>query len=272
MTAYSLDHVALAVRRWAQAGPVLAGRFGGRWTGGHTQPTFRPAQLRYAGGMGVELLEPGAEPGSFVRRFLDGAQAPARPHHITFKVHDIRAVLAAARSLGFEPILVNLDNAFWQEAFLHPKATGLGFLVQVAQSDGLPAELPPDLPGAVRAPWPEPAAEAAALPVVMGRVANEDKARLVLRDLLGGAETTWGPGLSSYRWGTGSDLLLASGTEEPPGLRLLGFRQDGAAAWEPSCALRAAEDEPVVPELGIRVADLAGESRAQLTDSVPASR
>ncbi|SEU22418.1 VOC family protein [Nonomuraea wenchangensis] len=272
MTAYSLDHVALAVRRWAQAGPVLAERFGGRWTGGHSQPTFKPAQLRYADGMGVELLEPGSEPGAFVQRFLDGAQAPARSHHLTFKVRDIRAVLAAARSLGFEPILVNLGNPIWQEAFLHPKATGLGFLVQVAQSEGLPAELPANMPGAQPAPWPEPAAEAAALPVVVGRVANEDKARLVLRDLLGGAETTWGPGLSSYRWDGGSDLLLAADPDERPGLRLLGFRQDGAAAWEPSGALRAAEDEPVVPELGIRVADLAGESHDRLPDSVPATR
>ncbi|TYB57611.1 hypothetical protein FXF51_39630 [Nonomuraea sp. PA05] len=259
MTAYALDHVALAVRDWAQAGPVLAGRYAGRWDSGFRQPVFSPAQLEYADGMRIELLEPGAEPSSFVRRFLDARQAPARPHHITFKVRDIRATLGRARECGFEPIQVNLESEMWKEAFLHPKATGLGFLVQVAQSAGTPADLGGDLPGMYRTPpWPAPegtpAALPAALPAVTGRVADLDTAGRVLRDVLGGVETPLEAGTSSWTWPQGADLVLTAGGE--PGLELLAFRGDGATSWKLGDLLSAARGEPVIPELGIRAVDL----------------
>ncbi|MCK2218622.1 VOC family protein [Actinomadura sp. ATCC 31491] len=258
MTAHALDHVALAVRSWAQAGPVLAGRYGGRWDSGFAQPVFSPAQLQYADGMRVELLEPGDEPSSFVRRYLDATGAPARPHHITFKVHDIRATLDAARAGGFEPILVNLESEWWQEGFLHPKQTGLGFLVQVAQSAGTPKDLAGDLPGMhLTPPWPEPAGPYASLPAVAGRVADQDLARRVLCDVLGGIETPLEAGTSSYAWPGGADLVLTATREHPPELRLLAFRGDGATSWKAGDVLSAAEREPVVPELGIRTADLA---------------
>ncbi|GAA2214846.1 hypothetical protein GCM10009850_103120 [Nonomuraea monospora] len=255
MTAYALDHVALAVRDWAQAGPVLAGRYAGRWDSGFRQPVFSPAQLEYADGMRIELLEPGAEPSSFVRRFLDARQAAARPHHITFKVGDIRATLDRARECGFEPIQVNLESEMWKEAFLHPKATGLGFLVQVAQAAGTPADLGGDLPGLHRTPpWPAPAGAAAALPAVAGRVADLETAGRVLREVLGGIETPLEAGTSSWAWPQGADLVLSAAGE--PGLELLAFRGDGATSWKLDELLSAAGSEPVVPELGIRTVDL----------------
>ncbi|GAA4507320.1 MULTISPECIES: VOC family protein [Nonomuraea] len=259
MTAYSLDHVALAVRSWTQGGPVLAGRFGGRWRHGFEQAgAFNPAQIEYANGMRVELLQPGSDPASFVRRFLDGTGARARPHHITFKVRDIRASLGAAGAAGFEPILVNLDFEGWQEAFLHPKDTGLGFLVQMAQAEEMPEELAGDMPGlSLTPPWPEPEVAWAALPAVAGQVSRWDPVRRVLRDVLGGAETPLEPGISRFTWPSGADLVLATGEE--PGLRALAFRGDGAVSWELADVLRAAAQEPIVPELGIRVADLASQ-------------
>ncbi|MFG1947189.1 VOC family protein [Nonomuraea sp. NPDC048826] len=264
MTAYALDHVALAVRAWAQAGPVLAGRFGGRWRSGFDQIAFSPAQIEYAGDMRVELLAPGADPSSFVRRFLDATGAPARPHHITFKVRDIRVSLDAARAAGFEPILVNLDYDQWQEAFLHPKDTGLGFLVQLAQAGELLDEFAADLPGMHPAPpWPDPGGEGvaqASLPAVAGQVARWDLTRRVLRDVLGGAETPLAEGISRFTWPSGADLVLATG--ETPGLRALAFRGDAVASWELADVLRAAAEEPIVPELGIRVTDLATQPTA----------
>ncbi|MEV0391228.1 VOC family protein [Nonomuraea sp. NPDC050643] len=258
MTAYALDHVAIAVRDWAQGGPVLAGRFGGRWDGGFIQPVFSPAQLHYANDMRVELLEVGTEPSSFVRRFLDAAQAPARPHHITFKVHDIHATLDAARACGFGPILVNVASDMWKEAFLHPKETGLGFLVQVAQAAGTPKELGGDLPGIrLSPPWPEPEGGCAALPAVAGTVARTDAVRRLLCDVLGGTETPMGAETSAFTWANGADLVLTAATEHTPGLRLLAFRGDGSTRWELADVLAASADEPVVPELGIRIADLA---------------
>jgi hypothetical protein len=262
MTAYSLDHVALAVRRWHQAGPVLAGRFGGRWDSGYVQPVFCPAQVEYADGMRVELLEPGADPASFVRRYLDGRQAAALPHHITFKVRDIRVTLETARAHGFEPILVNLANAYWQEGFLHPKDTGLGFLVQVAQAAGSPKDIAGDLPGARPSPWPTPEGPRAALPVVAGRVAGWDRARTVLCDILGGVESSPAPGVSVFAWPSGAELLLTADPGAAPGLRLLAFRGDGTTSWELPEVLEAAEREPLVPELGIRVTDLAADAGA----------
>ncbi|MDA0635888.1 VOC family protein [Nonomuraea sp. MCN248] len=259
MTAYSLDHVALAVRHWAQAGPVLAGRFGGRWRSGYEQgDAFHPAQVEYANDMRIELLAPGSDPSSFVRRFLDGAGVRARPHHITFKVYDIRDTLAVARAAGFEPILVNLEYEQWQEAFLHPRDTGLGFLVQMVQAAEMPETLAADYPGLHRTPpWPEPPAAPAALPAVAGRISRWDLARRVLHDILGGAETALEREVSRFTWPAGADLVLATGEES--GLRALAFRGDGTASWELADVLRAAGDEPVVPELGIRVTDLASQ-------------
>ena len=62
--------------------------------GGGDTPGFYSAQVRFANGMKVEGLEPRrVEENDFLARFL-AASGPG-PHHLTFKVPDIRAALAA---------------------------------------------------------------------------------------------------------------------------------------------------------------------------------
>jgi len=128
----ALDHVAVAVERWADAWPRYAVELGGEWSSGGLNVGFGPAQLRYANAGRVEILQPyRPQDNPFLRRFLD-RHGPG-PHHLTFKVPDLAAALDLARDAGFTPVGVDLDNPDWKEAFLHPRqATGI--VVQLAQA------------------------------------------------------------------------------------------------------------------------------------------
>lgn len=179
-----LDHVAVATERQADAWPRYAGDLAGAWVSGGESIGFHAAQVSYANGMKVEVLEPHlVEQNDFLRRFLD-ASGPG-PHHLTFKVADIRGALAAAEAAGIVPVGVDLRDAQWQEAFLHPKQAR-GVVVQLAQSSGSwESEPPPDLPS--------PATESpATLEHVAHVVASLDDGARLFRDLLGGEEVAEG--------------------------------------------------------------------------------
>jgi hypothetical protein len=127
-----LDHVAVAVERQAEAWPRYGGDLPSRWLGGGGTAGFWSAQVEYANGMKVEVLEPYlVEQNDFLRRFLD-RNGPG-PHHLTFKVKDLRSALELAERAGYRPVGVTLENAWWMEAFLHPKDAP-GVVVQLAQS------------------------------------------------------------------------------------------------------------------------------------------
>ena len=127
-----LDHVAVAVERQAEAWPRYGGDLPSRWVGGGGTAGFWSAQVEYANGMKVEVLEPHlVEQNDFLRRFLD-RNGPG-PHHLTFKVKDIRGALSLAEAAGYRPVGVNLENEWWMEAFLHPKDAP-GVVVQLAES------------------------------------------------------------------------------------------------------------------------------------------
>jgi methylmalonyl-CoA/ethylmalonyl-CoA epimerase len=175
-----LDHVAVATERQADAWPRYAGDLAGAWVSGGESIGFHAAQVSYANGMKVEVLEPHlVEQNDFLRRFLD-ANGPGA-HHLTFKVRDIRASLRAAEAAGLSPVGVDLRDPQWQEAFLHPKQAH-GVVVQLAQSQGTwESPPPPDLP--------TPATDApATLDHVTHVVASLEEAATLFRDLLGGAE------------------------------------------------------------------------------------
>ena len=63
----------------------------------------------------------------FVARHTEG------PHHLTFKVPDIRAAIERFRTSGFTPVNINLSDPEWQEAFILPRQAH-GTVVQIAQS------------------------------------------------------------------------------------------------------------------------------------------
>ncbi|MDZ7678511.1 MAG: VOC family protein [Acidimicrobiales bacterium] len=127
------DHVAVAVHHWSDGFPTFIEELGGGWCRGGVAVDFAPCQLAFEHGMKVELLEPPADGGGFVARFLDG-RGPG-PHHITFKVPELDAFIRGCSELGLELLPDHIDVPDRREAFVHPKASGLGTLLQAIQAD-----------------------------------------------------------------------------------------------------------------------------------------
>lgn len=148
-----LDHVAVAVEHRRDAWPRYRGELGGAWIGSGATSGFANNQLSYAQGMNLEILRPHrVEDDDFLRRFLD--HTGPGPHHLTFKVVDIRVAIDALTAAGYPPVSVNLAYREWMEAFLHPKASH-GVVVQVAESHDddwvhppAPEQFPPARPTA----------------------------------------------------------------------------------------------------------------------------
>ncbi|HEX2039447.1 MAG TPA: VOC family protein [Acidimicrobiales bacterium] len=174
-----LDHVAVATADMTTAWPRYAHELGGRWVSGGKATGFSTAQVRYANGMKVEILEPWAvDENDFLRRFLD-RNGPG-PHHLTFKVDDIVAALGACEQAGYRPVAVDLTSEGWKEAFLHPK-DALGIVVQLAESAG-------DWANAAPSGFPAPRRGTATLLRVVHAVADLDDALALFAGLLGGTE------------------------------------------------------------------------------------
>jgi len=186
-----LDHVAIAVESHGDAWPRYRGELAGEWVSGGDSIGFAAMQLRYANGMKLEILQPAnVDKNDFLRRFLD-RNGPG-PHHLTFKVADIVAALAKAEEAGYRPVNVDLSDANWKEAFIHPKDAP-GVVVQLAQAAGTwespaPAGLPTP-----QTPTP------ATLAHVAHAVADLDEGLRMFERLLGGQRVDAGeePGL---RW------------------------------------------------------------------------
>ena len=233
-----LDHVAVAMEQQSDAWPRYARDLPARWVGGGATTGFSSAQVEYANGMRVEVLEPYAvDVNDFLRRFLD-RNGPG-PHHLTFKVKDIVKALDLAEAAGYSPVGVNLETPWWREAFLHPKDAP-GIVVQLAQSqDG--GDWAGDRPAPDWYPAPRVSSLATLLHVAHA-VADLDGALGLFRDLLGAKVTgemeaddlravdlAW-PGPGRVRLLTGSPLAdwlggragrlhhLAFAVDEPAGV------------------------------------------------------
>ena len=188
---FRLDHVAVAVERLPDAWPRYVVELGGAWLAGGATVGFANAQLTYANGGKVELLEPHrVDEDDFLRRFLD-RHGPG-PHHLTFVTDDLEAALPSVEAAGYRPVGVHLDNPWWREAFLHPRqATGV--VVQLASTDHPSWRTPPPsgFPRSQRPP--------ASLLRVGHAVASLERALGLFADVLGGERTTSG-GDADARW------------------------------------------------------------------------
>lgn len=217
--AVDLDHLAVAAWRLDDLWPRYAGDLGGTTIGGGPSPGFDWAQVAFANGMTVEGLKPArVDEFDFLQRFLD-RHGPG-PHHMTFKVPDLTAVLAMLDGAGIQPARVDRSDPRWQEAFLFP-ADACGIVVQLAeQADGDgPEPLPPDFPA------PDAHARAGTEPASLDRVvlavADAGIALRLYRDLLGGAEA--GEGTSAdgpwveLRWPGPGRLRLVQTDDVPAG-------------------------------------------------------
>lgn len=253
MTAYELDHLAIATRTWEAPGAVLIERLGAQYAHGMQMPLFSPCQFALGSDMRIELLEPEDNRESFIYRFLEQNEWRSKPHHITFKVSDIEQTIAKAKSLGVEPILIRIGHEVWREAFLHPRDTGLGILVQFVETSG---PLPTNGPGFVESMWAEPTKPPVDLPYLMGTVAAWEKPMLILREVLGAEVSDLADGIRAFRWDEGAEIILSLTSDVPAGINAVGVSQPGNPDYDALRYLGLVDDAPVVPELGIRVIDL----------------
>ena len=119
----------------------------------------------------------------FLRRFLD-RNGPG-PHHVTYKVDDFDAVLAAAEAAGYAAVGVDRSNPDWKVGYLHPKQSH-GIVVQLAQSAS--GREPPADFGLT----PSKAARPALLERVVLAVADLDAASTLFGGPLAGTELAGG--------------------------------------------------------------------------------
>lgn len=171
------DHIAVGVRDPARVTPLLVGDLGGEQVSAGPGAGFLWYQWRFGGAGVLEVLEPDGPIDGFLYRFLD-SRGPGI-HHVTFKVPDHAASVARATELGYDVVGLNLDDAGWKEAFLHPKQAQ-GVVVQLVESRPFEGEWSGDesSDSGWRRPFPpepEPAAEPVAL--VGLRMVSHDRER-----------------------------------------------------------------------------------------------
>jgi methylmalonyl-CoA/ethylmalonyl-CoA epimerase len=203
-----LDHLAIGTPALADGWDLFGGVLGGRWAYGMDSAGFWWGQLEFAAGPKIELLTPnGAPGGGFLDRFI--AARGAGPHHLTFAVTDIDAMLARIRAAGLEPVGVNLADSNWKEAFLHPRSAH-GIVIQVAQQGGPapPCAPPRDLP----APGP-----ATRLDLIEHHVGDLDAAVRLFRDVLDGQPEADGAGTAELTWPGGKRIRLVREDALPHG-------------------------------------------------------
>ncbi len=122
------DHIAVAVRRIADALPLFQAFLGGTPGESGKGEGFTYQQLTFESGI-VELIEPRGEE-SFLDRFL--ADRGEGLHHITFRVRDLPTWAARLRAAGYRVVGENYENPAWRELFVHPKS-GHGVLIQLGE-------------------------------------------------------------------------------------------------------------------------------------------
>ena len=198
-----LDHLAIGMPALTDGWELFSGILGGTWVYGDDSPGYWWGQLRFAAGPKIELLTPtGGPDAAFLERFL--AAHGAGPHHLNFIVSDIERTLSRLRSLGLEPIGVNLDNPYWKEAFVHPRDAH-GIVIQVAQQAGEPRR-----PAPSELPEPGPPTR---FDLIEHHVHDLQGATRLFREALDGRFETGGDHAAELTW--------------PGGRRLRLVRQDG---------------------------------------------
>jgi hypothetical protein len=208
----TFDHLAVGVRSWQEGFWRFAGELGGQWSHGGDAGEFAPCQLVYRHGIRVELISPGRAAGGFMHRFIE--RSGPGPHHLTFKVRSLPAVLDDISRLGVGVLGGRTQLPFWQEAFLHPRQCGIGTLLQVAQIDddamskigrGMP---PPD-------GFPVDQEPTRAVAWVGLTVESLERACDLFVGALEGDVTEDDDSWARITWGPGRDLLVRSARAAP---------------------------------------------------------
>ncbi|QJY45434.1 VOC family protein [Pseudonocardia broussonetiae] len=127
-----VDHIAVATRSIADAHRLYGGVLGGRFMNGgdYAGTGIRTLQLRLAGGMKVELLQP-TDPSSYLAAYLE--KRGEGLHHVTLLFDDVERAIGAFSSQGYELVDVDLRRPAWREAYVRPRSA-FGTLLQLVDS------------------------------------------------------------------------------------------------------------------------------------------
>lgn len=227
---YLLDHVAIAAPDTTELLHLLTGPGAGTIISGGETIGFRVIQVwvgdETGDGMTIELIEPwSTEVDDFLLRFV--TRHGAGPHHMTFKVPDLAALIDRAREAGYEPVKISLSDPEWMEAFLMPREAH-GTVVQLAQSSHSWAEraaqlahIAADGPRENPRWWgetPTPAGPPVRLRRVVLSTPSLPSALGFFGGLLLGDEVDSGERWSELVWPNGSRLRLEERNDRAPGL------------------------------------------------------
>jgi methylmalonyl-CoA/ethylmalonyl-CoA epimerase len=187
-------HVGLVVRRPTDLWPVMAGVLGGQYVSRGTAVGYGWTQLRFANGFILEGLHPEGNEGSeFLERFLQ--RSGVGPHHLTFHVDDLAAMIQVLREAGLHP-LAEVSNELWHEVSLHPHEAH-GTVVQLVQNA---PDVPPGLPEPEGFPEASYDAPVASLGRVVHAVKDLSAALVLYRDVLGGRVMSTGSAVDGNHW------------------------------------------------------------------------
>ena len=126
-----LDHVGVAVDDLGRMIGLLTDVLGGTLLSGGLEPAsgLRSAQVTFAGGGKLELLEP-TRPGP-VRDFVT-ARGPGL-HHVTVLVEDLDDTVARVNAAGFRTVGRGEPSERWHEVYVHPRDAA-GCLIQLVRA------------------------------------------------------------------------------------------------------------------------------------------
>lgn len=129
-----LDHVGIAVWDLAAAAHLLTTGLGARFLrgGDHEGRGFRTAQFALAGEAKLELLTPLKGVDCELRSFLEARGQGV--HHLTLMTHDVPRLAQHLGECGYNTTHESYADAGWREAYLVPRRSGLGTVVQVGDS------------------------------------------------------------------------------------------------------------------------------------------
>ena len=245
------DHVALAAENVQPLIDRLVNDLGATQLWGNESSDFRWMLLRVGDadrGFNLELLEPGPDEDSFLRRFIERRGAGA--HHVTFKTDDLDGVIARLVSAGYDLIDLDLRDPTWREAYLRPSAAH-GTVLQLADSTFVRPPLTDSLrlarkqgPAATLhlalgrgrsvvwwQPPPAAAIEPAFLERVVIRTPDVEGALRLYGELLDGRESSSSDGWVELRWERGGGVLRLERTEGAPGIDRLEISGGAVRAW-----------------------------------------
>jgi len=218
------DRVALVVKRPTDLWGMMAGSLGGRFAGSGSGQGYGWTDLRFANGFILEGIHPervdgeGEPAAEVVERFLE--RYGVGPHHLTFLVTDLAAMLTRLHAAGIDTVAENHEDPSWQEAFLRPR-DAQGVVLQLAQITEPHQQVLEEPEGFPEIGFDHPVAS---LGRVVHAVHDLPAALGLFRDLLGGRVLSSGAAVDGNHW---AEL----GWGGPGRLRLLEAAHAEIAKW-----------------------------------------